>query len=70
MSKRNNVSVVCLGGSSCEVRSLKITVSIAEKKVFKYMHVFSYSYLYFDTHELPACQTHLSGSVLSITTVV
>ena len=40
------------------------------KKVFKYLHVFSYSYLYFDTRELPAYQTHLSGSVLSITTVV
>ena len=35
----------------------------------KYVHVFSYSYVYFDTRELPACQTLYSGSVLSITTV-
>ena len=34
-----------------------------------YMNVFSYSYVYFNARKLPASQTRLCGSVLSITTV-
>ena len=33
------------------------------------MRVFSYSYVYFVAHKLSACQTRLSGSVISIPTV-